>query len=424
MLNRKINPAYSLISKIDLPNVQIEQLRNNIKLHIINGGSQDIVKIDVLIKTGATNGIKKMTPAFVSAMLSEGTKTKNAQQIAETFDFYGAFFQAIALKDNAQANLLTLNKYLEQTLPNFAEVLIQSVFPKKEFDTQKSRMLNKFMVQNEKTTFVARNLFFEQIFGKQHPYGQKTEANSYNEVTLKDSFDFYEKYYNATNFELIVSGKITDKTIAEIDKNIGNIEIKQSSINTKVLETKSQAGLTVIEKPEAVQTSVCMGLKSINKLHPDYIGLSILTTIFGGYFGSRLMRNIREKKGYTYGIYATLISLQQAGYIVITADVKKEYAKNTIDEIENEIKKLQTDIIETEELNLVKNYFMGEMLQSLDGSMALSEAYKSVLPFDMDFDFYKQVIQKILNINAKELQQLANKYFDINKMTKIVVGSW
>lgn len=424
MLNRKQQPKYQAISEIVLPNVEIRELHNNIKLHILDGGSQDIVKIDLLIKAGTIYADKKIIAPLTSLMLSEGTKTKNAQQIAENFDFYGAFFQAVASKDNAYAGLLTLSKYLPKTLPSFIEILTESTFPENEMTIQTNRMLNSFLIQSEKTSFLARQEFLEQLFGKNHPYGAKSKAENYKNITSKELLDFYKKHYHSANFELIVSGKIDASLLKTIDENFGKLPIGKVQTEYNPLEEEEkEKKLIVIEKPEAVQSSVYMGIKTINKTHPDYLSLSILITILGGYFGSRLMKNIREEKGYTYGIYSTLNSFLQSSYLSIVADVKKEYAQQTIDEIEKEIRKLQTEFISQTELELVRNYLMGEMLQALDGPMLLSEAYKSILPFGLNLDFYKQMAKKIQTISTQELLALANKYLKIEEMTKVIAGA-
>lgn len=423
MLNRKQQPKYQTVAEIILPEVQIKKLDNNIKLHLLNGGSQDIVKIDLLIKAGAVHADKKIIAPLTSLMLNEGTQTKNAQQIAESFDFYGAFFEAAAGNDNAYAGLLTLNKHLEKILPTFIEILTESTFPENEMMTQTNRMLNNFLIQSEKTSFLARQEFFEQLFGKNHPYGVRSKAENYKNISTAELFDFYKKHYHSANFELIISGKINKNLLQLIEESFGKLPLKKTQTFCKTLEeTNKEEKLIVIEKPKAVQSSLCMGLKTINRSHADYLSLSILTTILGGYFGSRLMKNIREEKGYTYGIHSVLSSFIQSGYLGIVADVKKEYARQTLSEIEKEIRKLQTELVSETELELVKNYLMGEMLQALDGPMRLSEAYKVVRSFGMNLDFYKQMIKKVQTISSEELLALANKYLKIENMTKVIVG--
>lgn len=424
MLNRKQQPKYQTVSEIILPEVQIKELDNNIKLHLLNGGSQDIVKIDLLIKAGAVHANKKIIAPLTSLMLNEGTKTKNAQQIAESFDFYGAFFQTATGNDNAFISLLTLSKHLEKILPTFIEILTESTFPENEMRTQTNRMLNHFLIQSEKTSFLARQEFFEQLFGKNHPYGAKNKAENYKNISAAELLDFYKQNYHSANFELIVSGKIDENLLTMINESFGKLPIGKVQAVCKTLKEKSKGEkLIVIEKPEAVQSSLYMGLKTINRSHADYLSLNILTTILGGYFGSRLMKNIREEKGYTYGIHSILSSFIQSGYLGIVADVKKEYAQQTFSEIEKEIRKLQSELVSQTELELVKNYLMGEMLQALDGPMLLSEAYKSVLSFGMNLDFYKQMTNKIKTISAEELLALANKYLKFEEMTKVVVGT-
>jgi len=357
-------------------------------------------------------------------MLNEGTATRTPHEIAEVFDFYGAYFNPVAEKDNAFVTLFTLNKYLENTLPTYFDAVMNSTMPEKELDTVLQRRLNNYLIESEKTSFLAREAFFENLFGANHPYGIKIKKEYYSEINRNDLMHFYKNHYQTGDFELILSGQITDKVLNQVEKTFGNIEVSETTNSVGEISFENKSNLIVIEKADAVQSSIRMGLPSVTKLHPDYIGLKILTTIFGGYFGSRLMKNIREEKGYTYGIHAMLVSLSQSGYIAVAADVKANHAKDAIVEIKNEIVKLQTELISPNELALVKNYMMGELLQNLDGPMAISEAYKGVIQFGYGFNFHEDLKTTILNITSEKLMELARRYLDIEKMTTVVAGKY
>ncbi len=423
-LNRKAHPEYMAVSNIVLPKVQKFNLSNGIPVHIINGGSQDVTKLDLLVSAGAIYSNHKLLAPLNSLMLNEGTRDNNAHQIAEVFDYYGAYFSPTAEKDNAFVSMLSLNKYLDKTLPVFVDALTESAMPEKELENLLDRRKNNFLIESEKTSFLAREAFYEQLFGENHPYGKKSKLEHYSEINRDVLLDFYKKHYQPANFELILSGKIDDSIIKLVEKYFGNLPIGKGVESTTFPVKRNEQKLVVIGKEDAVQSSIRMGFTSISKNHPDYFGLEILVTILGGYFGSRLMKNIREEKGYTYGIHAMLVSFQQIGFIAIAADVKAENTKEAISEIEKEMYKLQNDTIANEELSLVKNYMMGELLQALDGALSTSEAYKGIVQFGYGFSYYEQLKDKILNITAQELKDLANKYFILNEMTTVVAGKY
>ncbi len=423
-LDRKIHPEYKTISNIVIPQVQKIKLSNGMPIHIMNGGSQDIVKIDLLVKAGAIYTNHKLEAPVTSIMLGEGTKDKNAHEIAEVFDYYGAYFMPSAEKDNAFVSMLSLNKYLDNTLPVYIDALTQSTMPQKELSILLERRKNNFFIESEKTSFLAREAFFEQLFGENHPYGLKSKEEHYSQIDSNILLSFYKEHYNAANFELVLSGKINEAVLKTIDINFGKMPFAKAITSNKIANSKNKKKLIVIKKSDAVQSSIRMGFKTVTKSHSDFLGLEILVTIFGGYFGSRLMKNIREEKGYTYGIHAMLVSLQQTGYIAVAADVKAENAKDAVVEIEREIEKLQNETISEEELALVKNFMMGEMLQSLDGTLSTSEVYKGLVQFGYGFSYFEKLKDKILGITAQELKNLANKYFVSEEMITVVAGKY
>ncbi len=424
-LNRTQHPPYHKIEHIDFPIVQKISLDNGLPIYILKGGSQPVLKLDVMVNAGAMFTNKKLVSPLASLMLNEGTKSKTAHEIAEIFDFYGAYFQPIVEKDIAFCGLVSLNRHFEKTLPLFTEVLTESNFPEKEAATLIERRRQNYLVEREKTSFLARELFHQQLFGAEHPYGLITVEEEYNQTKVGDLFDFYKKHYQPGNFTLLLSGHVTNEAISLINKYFGNLP---SDAANPVPKIEPELGITsepiISIKENAVQSSIRMGLLTINKTHKDYLGLKILVTILGGYFGSRLMKNIREDKGYTYGIHSMLVSLHNAGYMGIAADVKAEHTRDAIGEIRKEMEKLKVNEISMQELQLVQNYMMGEMLQMFDGPFATSDTFKSMLQYNIGMEYFEKMKQTILGITPHELQILAQNYFDADKLITAVAGKF
>jgi predicted Zn-dependent peptidase len=177
-----------------------------------------------------------------------------------------------------------------------------------------------------------------------------------------------------------------------------------------------------IEKTGAVQTAFRIGSSTINKRHPDYPGLKILNTILGGYFGSRLMKNIREEKGFTYGIHSSVNSLDQAGFKMISTEVGKQYARQAADEIYREILRLQKEPVGPGELEVVRNYMLGEMIRMFDGPFAIAESFKSVWEFGMDFGYFINLMNSVKTISADEIMRLAAVYYKIEDLYEVSAG--
>jgi predicted Zn-dependent peptidase len=223
---------------------------------------------------------------------------------------------------------------------------------------------------------------------------------------------------------IIISGKIHERTEELLNLHYGNAILKEiqdeKPLNPFNRENPEKVHLN---KAGTVQTAIRIGSATINKRHPDYTGLKILDSILGGYFGSRLMKNIREEKGYTYGISSSLSSLDLSGYKVISTEVGQKYCQKTIDEIYKEIGILQKVPVSKEEMDVVRNYMSGEMVRMFDGPFALAESFKSAWEFGLDNRYYYSLYEKIKTITPDEITHLAKTYYNTDELYQITVGA-
>jgi len=423
ILNRKNAPSFKQVNNIHFLNPVKTNLSNSIPVNYLSGGSQEIVKIDFIFKAGVWNQTNPLVASTTSKLLKEGTKNYTAHEIAEGIDFYGAFLDTEASFDNSSITLYTLNKHLESVLPFVYEVITCPKFSTEEFNTFKKNAIEKFKVNLEKVSFVAQKEFRSKLFGKEHPYGSNPTLNDYNNLSLNEIKEFHKSNYQLNNCEVIISGKINQFVIPSLNKHFGSIKIKQNNvIKTKNSSINTTQKSTFIEKENALQSAIRIGRILPNKLHEDYFGLKVLNTILGGYFGSRLMSNIREDKGYTYGIGSGIISFKNGGYFVISTEVGSKVTKNALIEIYKEIELLRTEKVSEDELDLVKNYLLGKLLKSCDGPFSMAALFESVYFYNLDYSFYNDYIKTIKEITPETLLSLANKYFNKADLTEIVVG--
>jgi len=425
-LDRKQQPQYKNIENINIPVPEKIHLDNGIETHIINAGTQDIIKIDLTFNAGSWYQEKPIIASCVNEMLLEGTKNLTSQQIAEKLDFYGAFIHPSPTKDFGNVTLYTLKKYLPETIQILEDIIKNPTFPQNELDTFISKRKQQFQVDLEKVTNIARREFNQQLFGKDHPYGSKTELEDYNNILQEDLIQFHKKYYHSGNCKIMLSGKVKDVDIKLLNDHFGNADwengLKIKPINLKVTDDPIME--SIIEKQNVTQSAIRLGKKTISKDHPDYHKLNVVNTILGGYFGSRLMKTIREEKGYTYGINSVLVSLKHEGFLVILSEVGADVTKDAINDIKSEIKKLREGEIEQTELDLVKNYLLGDLLRSFDGPFEISSNFKSIIDLNLDLNFYKKEIEAIQSITTDEVKTLANKYFQEDTLIKTIAGKY
>jgi len=405
-INRKVQPEYKTIDTINIKKSYKKILNNNIPIHIINSGSQDIIKIDFVFDAGVYFQDKKIQASLTNSMLNEGTTNNNTNQIAENFDFYGAFLELYTSHKEACISLYTLNKYINKTLPLVIDILNNSNFPEKEFKTIINKKKQNFLISLEKTAILVKDKFNEVVYGENH--------DDFENINTNDLKEFFEKHYTTNNCHIIASGKIDESIIEYINNTISDNWIKKAE-KTEKTEKKH----TIIKNPEkkhtiikkdAIQAAIRVGRELFNKNHPDYIGMQLLNSVLGGYFGSRLMQNIREDKAYTYGISSFILSHKDTGHWTITTEVDVKFCDDTISEIYKEIERLQTELIPEKELNIVKNYISGELIRDLDNPFSLAESLKNNLVFDKDNSYYSYFLNETKNISAETIQKLAIKY--------------
>ena len=422
-LNRSISPPVRDINPVPIPEASFVKPSNNTRVYLIESGDEELVRIEFTFKAGQIKEDRPLLSTTTNMMLTEGTENYSAEQLNSEFDFLGTFPNHIADRDTAGFVIYSLNRHVEKVLKLCREVLFRPVFPEKELDLLMKKRLRLFQINRERVQNLASDKFFESIFGESHPYGWQINENHFSKISPSLLSGFHEKYYSPENMAIIVSGKIPGKLPRLLDQNFGDISHRCffEDINMKIPAGSSERKVR-INKPGSVQSAIRIGKATINKRHPDYPGLKILNTILGGYFGSRLMRNLREKKGYTYGIHSSLSSLDLSGFIMIAAEVDNNSTEKAVDEIMKEITRLHNEPVSRSELAVVRNYMTGEILRMFDGPFALAESFKAVWDFGLDNNYYYRLIEKIKTIEPDEITELARTYYRIGEFYEIIAG--
>ena len=423
IIDRKNPPEIKSIEQVDILQAQKVLLHNGVPVYTINNGTQELIKVEFLFSAGIWYQPLPLVAAAANTMLNEGTRSLTGSQIADSIDYCGAFLEMEVDYDFASVSLYTLNKHLETTLQIVEDIIKNSIFPQTEFDTYLQNKKQKFLVDSKKVNTIARKKFHELIFGGHHPYGYNVNVADFDLLKCNHLVAFHEKYYNPDNCKIIISGKVSEVTLKLIDKYFGHNwnSKKNESIRALSIEPHKE-NKHLLFKDDAVQSAIRIGKPLFNKTHSDYMSMHVLNTILGGYFGSRLMANIREEKGYTYGIGSGIISLQNAGYFYIATEVGVDVCSKAIDEIYFELKRLSEQLVPDSELELVKNYMLGDFLRSVNGPFTLADKLKSIMEYGLDYGYYSRFIDTIKKISSEDLMKLANKYLQPESMHEVVVG--
>lgn len=424
MLKRSEQPSVHPIEHIDYVKAEKRLLSNQVPVYFVNAGSQDVVKIDFLFDAGTWFQKANFISSTCNSMLEEGSLNFTGAQIAEKFDFYGAYLQLVADQNFGFVGVISLRKHLPAILEVAEDMIKRSIFPEHELEVLIARNRQKFLLENEKVRTLCQKKFTQVLFGTEHPYAITNKIEDYDSLTRDHLIDFYKKYYHSGNCRIIVAGRVDDEVIDLLEQHFGgndwNCEVTDFPEFTPQPATEKYHH---VEKVNGMQSAIRVGKFWVPKSHPDYHALSVLVTILGGYFGSRLMANIREEKGYTYGIGSFILNLKHASYLVISTEVGNEYIEPTLKEIAAETYRLQNEPISENELETVKSYLLGEFLRDFDGPFALAGSFKAINDFNLDYTFYDRYLQVLRNITSEELLQLAKKYLNFEDFYTVVAGS-
>ncbi len=423
-IDRKISPSFKTVEKIEMIRATEKRLNNKIPVYSINAGTQELIKVEFLFEAGMFQQKMPLQATTVNSMLEEGTSKMTAAQIADAVDFYGAFLEVGVSQDNASVVLYTLNKHLKATLPVVEDVIKNAIFPEEELSVHLTNKKQKFHVNNQKVATLARKRFTELIFGEKHPYGINVHESDFEKINRECLNSFYKSFYRSNNCKIVLAGKINEDVFPLLNDYFGGNDWSAEAIQkpkpVKIVSNTEREQM--IYKEDALQSAIRIGKVLFNKTHPDFQSLQILNTVFGGYFGSRLMSNIREDKGYTYGIGSGIASLQNSGYFFISTEVGVDVCKNAINEIYIEMDRLRNETIPEDELQLVKNYLLGTFLRSVDGPFAMAERFKGILEYNLSYNYFDDYIATIKGVSASQLRDLANTYFDKESMIELVAG--
>lgn len=398
-------------------------LPNQVEIVYIHDPAQEAFKMDVTFEAGAYYQKHPLAALTAITMLNEGTRHHSAAEIAENFDYYGAYVDFNGGLNRSEINLISLCKYAKETISMIAEMAKESVVPEKELDIFLRNKQQEFLISQEKTAYLVRKKFSALLFGEAHPYANRITEKDFTTLTAPMVRDFYRQHIHALQCRISISGNVGEQILAEVEKHFSSLGIPEILPEKPVYPfNPASAGRYHIHKENAVQSSLRIGKEGVRLTEEDYAAFQLLNTVLGGYFGSRLMTNIREEKGYTYGIHSFNVSLPLSSYWCIASDVNKEYTEATIEETLKEIRKLQTELIPEEELRLVKNFLQGDLLRELDGVFAQSDSLKHKLNYGLDNQFYISLIEKINRCTAAELRDLANKYWNTDDLYIVTAG--
>lgn len=419
MLNRTIQPDLQSINKIDFVKPTIYDITPDVKLFFMKDVANETTRFDLYFDAGNIRS-PKGTPAFVNGLLLSGTTEKSSTQIHNEIDALGGFMESGLSAENAIVSMYCLRENVLPILHILTDSIDNVAFLENEVTELLADKKQAFLMNMEKVSYLCQREFQKRLFHSSEIYSAVATEDFYENVSTQVLKNFFHEYYQNGLTKVVVVGNLEQDAIDEIIDNVG----KWAKTSTGKFEKEIQnlPGEVHLNKENAVQTAIRIGKILFNKKHEDYNDFLVLNTILGDYFGSRLMANIREDKGYTYGIGSMVAEYNNIGYFMIATEVGKEVKDATLKEIQFEIERLKTELVNEEELDLIKNYLLGQLLKSADGPYSMMDLYLSAEAQELDFDFYNKAIEELHSITPQRIQELAIKYLVWDEMTVVSVG--
>lgn len=422
MPDRRRRPPIHPIQGIKLPPIEVIHLDNGIPVYVINQGTQPVLKLELVFDAGRPFEHKNLAGKVTAALLREGSQNYNAFQIADRMDFYGSSLKVPFDMDTSSVILYTLNKHFSQVFPILMDLLLRPDFSTESLNQYVQRAIRKLEVEAAKPEVRSYRIITEKIFGEDHPYGYNSTPERYLALRREDLVDHFTHFFQARTCKVFISGKVEPNILAQLRAGLEQLPDRGP--------VSPQLGPALPAHPQklrflqegSVQTAIRIGLPLFRRSHPDYADLYFLNTLLGGYFGSRLMSNIREDKGYTYHINSSLDCMRYDGCWLISTETSPAYEAATRDEILREVDRLHRDLVKSQEIEMVGNYIHGVLLSMLDGPFQIAEAVKNLVSEEADLNFFEHMAGLCRQITPEQLRQLSRKYLDPGQFVEVCVG--
>ena len=408
---------------IQLKHPEILQLQNKTDLYKVQAGTEEVVQIEWVFKAGNWYEQQNNVAAAANFLIKNGTSTRSAYDINEYVDFYGAYLNRSCYNETAVVTLHCLTRQLHSLLPLVQEIFTDAVLPEDELHIFRQNMKQKLAVNLKKCDFVAGRKIDALLFGDKHPYGIYSEMADYDALEIETLRKFYAQYYQQGHCTIFAAGIFPADFDSLMETHFGYLPFNQSAQSepSHLLQPAEQKKWNILNDTDGVQGAIRIARHFPNRHHPDFPGVQVLNTLFGGFFGSRLMNNIREDKGYTYGIYSYLQNHIHGGAWIISTEAGREVCEATVKEVYYEMQQLRDGDIDAEELLLVKNYLIGTLLGDLDGPFHIIGRWKNLILNGLDISFFNHSVETIKNIQAEELKVLANRYLNPDDFYELTV---
>lgn len=414
-------PEIKPISLPRVPHYQMHKTACGAPLYTLHNSTQSVVRVSFVFRAGTSYQSVPFSASAVVNTLSEGTANLSGRAIAEGLDFVGSYYDANIDRDWSVVTFCSLKKFTRETLDIAEEVILRPTFPEREIASYCAKRKEQLLVQRSKPEQLSREIFGKALFGENHPYGKTSSEECYDNLTPEILRDFYLAHYNQQSAFAVICGDFGE----EVEERVAQIleGLPEGVTPSREIPPAEPTPMMKMTLEGAVQSSIKIGIPLFERSHPDFIPMQVVATAMGGYFGSRLMQNLREEHGYTYGAYAAMINLDQSGYFVMSADVANEHTQNAVEEMFGELERIASEPMSEEELAIVRKIIVGDAMRVFDGPFGAADVTIENIQNGESNDYTEKFLHRIETISPTELQSVANRYLQKNACVVTIIGA-
>ncbi len=414
-------PEIKPISLPRVPHYQMHKTACGAPLYTLHNSTQSVVRVSFVFRAGTSYQSVPFSASAVVNTLSEGTANLSGRAIAEGLDFVGSYYDANIDRDWSVVTFCSLKKFTRETLDIAEEVILRPTFPEREIASYCAKRKEQLHVQRSKPEQLSREIFGKALFGENHPYGKTSSEECYDNLTPEILRDFYLTHYNRQSAFAVICGDFGE----EVEERVAQIleGLPEGVTPSREIPPAEPTPMMKMTLEGAVQSSIKIGIPLFERSHPDFIPMQVVATAMGGYFGSRLMQNLREEHGYTYGAYAAMINLDQSGYFVMSADVANEHTQNAVEEMFGELERIASEPMSEEELAIVRKIIVGDAMRVFDGPFGAADVTIENIQNGESNDYTEKFLHRIETISPTELQSVANRYLQKNACVVTIIGA-
>lgn len=411
------------IDYLALPHEEI--MPNGVRLYRMGGVRQGVVRLDILFKGGYGVQDKPLQAMFVNRMLREGAGTMSSDDISAELDYYGAWIDVYSSQECNHMTLYTMSKHFLPLVALLEKMIKQPLFPSSNLEVLKRNNKSHFLVNSNKVDVVSQRHFENSLWGESSQFAYMVQPEDYDAVTVDDLRRYYNRVYNNCNCTLFLAGDADDDMLAALAEKFGTGDWGSGGALPEAplppYETAYAPRRIAVDG--ALQGAVKMGFMLPDMPAEDLYRFRFLSVLLGGYFGSRLMQNVREENGYTYHIDSVIDAFGKRYAFMIGSEADNAYVTPLVQEVYNEISRLCNEPIPAAEVELVRNYILGELCREYEDRFSKSESFINAWLSGVPFESVNDYIRSVKRVTADELHDVACRYLSGQPMIEIVAGS-